>query len=190
MIITHISPGLTRADVRAQLDIRATSPARTLLDCAPLLPSNRLARIAADARRNGLVHPGQLADVLARFPHHAGRSKLLQTLDGLGSPTRSELEDVFLLLCDTYGLPTPKMNARFAGYEVDALFEAHRVIVELDGWEFHRDRYSFEGDRERDANTLLHGAVTIRITWQRMTATPRQEAERLAAILRSRPLLG
>ena len=56
------------------------------------------------------------------------------------------------------------MSAIVAGYEVDAFFPAEKVIVELDSWEFHRDRSSFESDRDRDAATLAAGCVTVRIT--------------------------
>lgn len=72
-------------------------------------------------------------------------------------------------------------------------FPAERLIVELDGWDYHRDRHSFESDRDRDADTLAAGAATIRITWERMTHAPRREADRLQAILEQRrpvPLLG
>ena len=55
-----------------------------------------------------------------------------------------------------------------AGYEVDALFPEQRVIVELDGYEFHGTRQAFESDRERDATLLAAGYVTIRITWDRL----------------------
>ena len=64
------------------------------------------------------------------------------------------------------------MNARIAGYEVDALFREQRVIVELDGYEFHGTRQAFEKDRERDAATLAAGSGTVRITWERLTETP------------------
>ena len=36
------------------------------------------------------------------------------------------------------------MNAKVAGYTVDALFPDHKVIVELDSWAYHRDRHTFE----------------------------------------------
>jgi very-short-patch-repair endonuclease len=78
------------------------------------------------------------------------------------------------------------MNTRVCGYEVDALFERQRVIVELDGWEFHQSRDAFERDRNRDADTLAGGYVTVRITWARMTGAPRREAQRLRAILERR----
>jgi hypothetical protein len=185
-IVTHRALGLTRDDIRTQHGIRITSPVRTFLDCAPDLPDKRLARLAADARRSGHLRHGRILDVLARFPKHPGCQPLRRMLDGLGSPTRSEFEDAFIEFCRTFGLPTPLINVRFAGHEVDALFPTERLIVELDGWDFHRDRHSFEGDRDRDADTLAAGAATIRITWERLIETPRREADRLLTILEQR----
>jgi very-short-patch-repair endonuclease len=78
------------------------------------------------------------------------------------------------------------MAAMVAGYEVDALFPREKVIVELDGWDFHSSRESFESDRERDASTLVAGHVTVRITYERMHDRPPEEAARLDEILRQR----
>ena len=66
------------------------------------------------------------------------------------------------------------------------LFRAERVILELDGYQFHGGRGAFERDRNYDADSLAQGFVTVRITWPRMTRTPVKEAERLHAILRRR----
>ena len=81
------------------------------------------------------------------------------------------------------------MAATVAGWEVDALFPREKVIVELDGWEFHSSRQSFEDDRERDACTLAAGFVTLRVTWTRIHARARREAVRLHQILRQRRML-
>ena len=86
-------------------------------------------------------------------------------------------------LSQRYGLPTPHINVHVNGREVDAYFPEHNLIVELDGWEFHKDREAFESDRERDAENLRHGLKTLRITKQRMTQTPDREAGRLQEIL-------
>jgi hypothetical protein len=58
--------------------------------------------------------------------------------------------------------------------------------VALDSWAFHQDRHNFEGDRNRDADTLAAGYATVRITWERLTGTPAKEAQRLKRILVSR----
>ncbi len=46
--------------------------------------------------------------------------------------------------------------------------------------------YAFESDRDRDAELLAAGYVTVRITWERLKPQPAREAERLRTILRGR----
>jgi very-short-patch-repair endonuclease len=78
------------------------------------------------------------------------------------------------------------VGARVAGYRVDALFEAEKVIIELDGYEFHKDKTAFATDRERDAATLALGYVTLRVTWDRLEQKPAKEAKRLGKLLADR----
>jgi predicted transcriptional regulator of viral defense system len=188
-IVTHELPSLARKDIRTHLGVRVTSPARTLLDCTPSLTDKRLARIAADARRQGKLHVAELADVAQRFANHPGKARLdalLGSAPAGGAPTRSEFEDAFLVFCQRHALPRPLVNTMVCGHEVDALFAAEQLIVELDGWDFHRDRYAFEADRDRDADALAAGLPTVRVTWERMSQTPGKEAARLHAILARR----
>jgi Transcriptional regulator, AbiEi antitoxin len=184
-IITHEARGLTRTDIRHQLGIRVTSPARTFLDCAIELGPYRLPRMAADARRRGYLHVAQIADVLDRFRFHRGRPPLLEALGGLQQPTRSELEEAFLAFCKRYGLPQPVVNSYPWRLESDMLFAAERLVAELDGWDFHRDKYAFEGDRDRDADLLAIGFATVRVTWKRLMERPEREAQRLHQILQN-----
>ncbi len=69
---------------------------------------------------------------------------------------------------------------------MDVLFPEHRVIVEVDGWDTHRTRAAFENDRNRDADMLAAGVVTVRVTRRRMRAAPEREAARLRTILDAR----
>jgi hypothetical protein len=73
-IRVHRSTRLIRRDVRTQLGIRVSSPARTVLDCAPELSDRALTRMVQDARLAGYLNERQLADVIARFPRHPTRS--------------------------------------------------------------------------------------------------------------------
>jgi hypothetical protein len=185
-IRTYRSARLLTGDVRIHFGIRVTSPARTLLDCAPRMTDVALTRAVNDARISPpYLRMPALIDVVERFPRHPGAARLAPIL-GMGAPTRSPLEDAFLPFCKRFELPTPKINTIVNGYEVDAFFEAERVIVELDGYEFHSDRRTFEGDRERDAHMLANDIVTIRITKERLRGAPEREARRLHAILRAR----
>ena len=172
-ITIHRCTTLTRGDVRTHRGIRATTPARTALDLKPRLTSEELLRAIDEARLNGYLHTGQLAPSL-------------QALIDDQAPTRSRFETAFLKLCATYGLPRPQVNVWVEGYELDALFANERVIVELDGYQFHSGRRSFEHDRERDVVLLALGYVTIRVTWSRVRDLSSREAARLQVILEQR----
>jgi hypothetical protein len=185
-ITVHRSETFTGSDIRRQHGIPVTSPARALLDCAPRLTRRKLTRAVNDALRSPFLTRSQLSDVCARNPGHPGAKLLAWFISFTGGPTRSEFEDGFLRFCERFGLPSPKVNTAVCGFEVDALFEAERVIVELDGWDFHQGRDSFERDRRRDADTLVAGLVTIRITWERLMGAPGPEAARLKTILAQR----
>jgi hypothetical protein len=175
-----------RKDIRRHLGIRVTSPARTVFDIAPRLTDKALTRAVNELRIQRLIKLDHLADLVARLPRHPSARRVKPLIETPRGPTRSELEDAFVAFTERFGLPQPELNARVAGYEVDALFREQRVIVELDGYQFHGTRQAFESDRERDAATLAAGFVTVRITWERLTEAAEKEADRLNAIIAGR----
>ncbi len=182
-LLTHRCQSLKRRDMRRQLGVPVTSRARTILDLAPRLTAKQRTRLVNDARRDGFLHPDSFNDLLARNRYHPGAKLLTPFADTSTNPTRSTFEDEFLAFIEKYGLPTPLINVLVNGREVDAYFPEHNLIVELDGWDYHKDHEAFESDRERDAENLRHGLKTLRITKQRMRAAPDREAERLQEIL-------
>jgi Transcriptional regulator, AbiEi antitoxin len=129
-IRTHSARTASPQDFTRHLGIRVTTPARTLLDCAPPLTDPQLARAVNDALLSNYLKPSHLGELLARSPrNHPGAARLAPFIEQPASaPTRSELEDAFLAFCGRYDLPRPKTNAKVAGYEVDALFEAEQII--------------------------------------------------------------
>ena len=182
-VTTHRCQSLKGRDITSQHDIPTTSPERTILDIAPRLTRKQLTRAINDGRLSGYLHLASLQDVVARNPLHPGAKLLKLFVEDQSNPTRSSLEDDFRLFAATYGLPTPLINVKVNGYEVDAYFPDHHLIVELDGRSYHADPEAFESDRERDAEQLKHGLRTVRITTTRFTQTPEREAQRLQDIL-------
>jgi hypothetical protein len=182
-ILTHRCPSLQPRDITHQRGITVTSPARTALDIAPSLSRRQLTRLVNDARLGRYLRLPALADVLERNPYHRGTKLLKPFVENPGNPTRSTMEDEFLAFLAKYNLPTPQINVYVHGHEVDAFFPEHNLIVELDGWETHQTRTAFEEDRDRDANNLAHGLSTVRITRDRVTHSPDNEAARLRRIL-------
>lgn len=188
-ITVHRATTLTRRDTTRQLGVPVTSPARTVFDMTPRLRTDAaLRRFVNDARLTYTFHLGDLAELLRRHPYHPATRRLEPFLDPrrAAGPTRSEFEDAFVEFARRHDLPAPITNTHVHGYEVDALFPEERVIVELDGAEFHLDRDAFESDRDRDAALLALGYVTVRITWERLKQRPAREADRLRKILEAR----
>jgi very-short-patch-repair endonuclease len=179
-IRSHRTTTLTRKDIRRHRNIRVTSPSRTILDIQTRLSDPQLVRAVNELRLLKHLRPTELERLLARS------RRISDLVDPKENPTRSELEDRFTVFCREYGLPRPTRNVRLFGHEVDALFAAEKLIVETDGWRFHRERSSFESDRERDAVAAEHGHLTIRVTDARLTNTPGREAARLRRILEQR----
>jgi hypothetical protein len=182
-IRVHRSTTLRRQDVTVQLGIRVTTPARTLIDMSPRLKDRALKRAVNNALNSMWLSEDQLAETLARHPTAPGSKRIAALIGVTGTPTRSGWEDEFPKFCADHGLPAPIMGEPLHGYILDALFPVEKVIVELDGWEFHKSKIAFEDDRERDAEMLAHGYVTVRMTWERIHGRPRREARRLQNIL-------
>jgi hypothetical protein len=182
-VVAHRSATLARPDVTTHLGIRVTSPARTIFDLVPRLEDKALRRAVNEALHSPWLTESRLAELVARLGHLPQARRIAPLIDLSGTPTRSGWEEEFPAFCQEHGLPRPVMGARLAGYVVDALFVAEKVIVELDSWEFHQGAIAFQADRERDAETLAGGFVTVRITWSRFHEAPHREATRLRAIL-------
>ena len=83
--------------------------------------------------------------------------------------TRSEMEERFLRLCDDHGIRRPNVNTRIEGEEVDFAWRDVRLVVEVDGYRYHRAPSRFESDRERDVSLALAGWQVLRFTWTQLT---------------------
>ena len=186
-IKVHRAKTLTRRDITRQLGVPVTSPARTVFDMATRFKTDAaLTRFVNDARLTYTFHLGSLAELLSRHPRHPATKRLMPLVEARAGMTRSELEDLFVDFARRYGLPQPTINARRGRREPDILFPEERVIVEIDSWEFHGDGASFERDRDRDADHLADGLLTVRVTEGRLKGSPDHEAARLHQILRAR----
>jgi hypothetical protein len=124
-----------------------------------------------------------LARVKSR--HGQGHRRLRDALDAHAKHgavlARSWLEERFLDLVLTAGLPRPLLNAPAAGYEVDALWPDERLVVELDGWADHKERAAAARDREKTNRLQVAGFVVLRFMYGDVVGRPAQ----LAAAIRA-----
>ena len=172
----HRSRRIHVEDRAVRNGIPVTSVARTLLDLAEVVPRRRLDRALEQSERLGLFDLRVVERLMRRSRGRHGLRPLKAALRDYRLPafTRSELERRFLDLCDRAGLPRPAANMFLAGQEVDMVWSAQRLVVELDGHDSHGTRAAFERDRVRDTMLQLAGYRVLRVTDRRLEAEPAQ----------------
>jgi REase_MTES_1575 len=164
----HRSRTLTPGDTTTHRGIPITTPARTIIDLARTIDGRPLEHALDIAEQRNLV---DFADLRSRSIPPSLQAVLSRYTAGT-TVTRSEMEERFLALCDNHGIPRPQVNTRIEGEEVDFVWRDARLIVEVDGYAYHRSPSSFERDRERDVMLALAGWRVLRFTWTQLTARP------------------
>lgn len=184
----HRSRTLIPIDRGLEQNIPVTSVARTLLDQAALVDERRLGKLLKRAEELKLFDLTAAHDVLERNRGHRGRKPLQRALILYEPPpfTRSEFEALFYEAVVADGLPVPRVNFNVAGMELDLYWPGHRFAVELDLYETHGTRDSFEEDRIRREGLLLHGIEAINVTGTRFAREPTVVLARLRALLAAR----
>ncbi|MDQ3607507.1 MAG: DUF559 domain-containing protein [Actinomycetota bacterium] len=178
--VRHLAP----KDRTSRHGLAVTTPARTILDQAAVLPARDLERTIDEARRQRLVAEASLIAAVQRAPNHRGARAVPTALEAPNEPhmTRFEAEERMLALVRAADLPRFETNRLVQGHTVDFLWRAQRVVVEVDSWQFHGDRKAFEDDRRRDAD-LAAGHRVLRITARQLRREPLYVAARLGALL-------
>jgi very-short-patch-repair endonuclease len=161
----HRARSLKTADVTRRAEIPVTTPARTIADLRRVSSPAQLRRAIREAAVLGLA--------------------LDTTVDA--EPTRSELEYRFLRLCRRHRLPMPAVNAQVDRFIVDFLWRERDLIVETDGFRYHRGRQAFEDDRARDAELRLLGYEIVRFSYRQVVDDPLQVAATVRLLLRGAP---
>jgi len=178
-------------EITVQDGIPVTTPARTLFDLAGAVPLAQLQRAAKEAEVKRLWGPLSLPDLLGRHPGRPGAAAIRAVIETPGrGVTRNDVEDALAALVRRARLPPPlfniplKLGSRFV--EPDCMWPAQQVIVEVDGYETHGTRDSFESDRARDRALTAAGWLVIRVTWRQLRDEPAQIGRDLRAVLRRR----
>ncbi len=184
-IRVHHSQTLTAADRAVEGRIPVTSVSRTALDLAPRIRPASLDRLLQRAEELKLFDLPEFESVLARNRGHRGAARLRRAIALYAPPsfTRSGLERRFLELLHEAGLPRPATAYNEVGHELDIYWPELRFAIELDVFETHGTRRSFEQDRIRQEDLKLAGVEMIRVTGRRLEREPDLVLERVARLL-------
>jgi very-short-patch-repair endonuclease len=172
----HSSMPFERGEVVIRRGLRTTSIERTLLDLAAI--GEPVERLVADAVAKQLTSIAKLQRYVERRAGARGAARLCRCIEG--RQTRSRTEEEFARWLEGQDIDPPDFNVVLGPYTLDAAWPAARLVVEIDTYETHGTRHSFEADRQRDAYLASHGYRTIRVTPRRW----RSDGVRLASDLR------
>jgi very-short-patch-repair endonuclease len=165
-----------RGEVVIRRGLRTTSVERTLLDLAAI--GEPVERLVAEAVAKRLTSIAKLRAYVERRASVRGARRLLACIEG--GQTRSELEREFVRWLKHRRLPIPFLNEPFGPFTLDGIWWDARLVLEIDTFETHGTRHSFEADRRRDAYTASRGLRTIRVTPTRW----RDDGDRLEGDIR------
>jgi very-short-patch-repair endonuclease len=136
-------------------------PAHTLADLARVARPADVRRATRAAERRGLpLDPGFTSD-----------------------KTESDLERDFLAICRRFDLPEPETQVWIGRHRVDFLWRRERLIVEVDGYIYHRGRQAMRDDNDRDLELELLGWRVVRIEDSRIENDPAGVASAVLGLL-------
>jgi very-short-patch-repair endonuclease len=162
-------------DVRHGLPV--TTPLRTVLDCAQVLSTADAVVVADSALRKGLVTIDELQSAATTvIGRHAAR---VRRVAALADPRcGSVLESLLRVLLVEAGLKVDRTQWTIRDDDgmfvavVDFAWLGARLIVEADGFEFHRERSDYRKDRRRANAYCCLGWRLLRFTWEDIRLEP------------------
>lgn len=125
---------------------------RSFLDVSPDLDARTCVGLALDLLRDGRIRPAFLTAALTDQPHRH-RRLLLDVIADHRQGIHSMLERHYARDVEAaHRLATGSRQVQLRGGFADVVYDVHKVIVELDGRAYHRDR--FRDARRDNANAL------------------------------------
>jgi hypothetical protein len=161
-------PGLFPSRITVRDGIPVTTIDQTLVDIAIELPTNRLERAVNDADKLELIDPEELRSSLDSHAGEPGVKPLRTLLDKhTFRLSDSELEVLFRPIAAAAGLPVELTKHLVNRFEVDFYWPSLGLVVETDGWRYHRTPAAQTRDARRDNTHVAAGLTRLRFThWQ------------------------
>lgn len=182
---THHRHALSDGNKMRISDIRVTSPARTIIDCARTMPLPDALAIADSALHSGLTDRADLERELAKFKGTRGVRNAREVIALADPRPESGGESVLRGILYELGIPMPELQVEIPDpehpgrvYRVDYLFTIEGeqpVALELDGFQKYEDLELTGGksmaqvmaeERQREAAITSYGIRVARINYK------------------------
>lgn len=159
--------------VTEEIGIPVTTPVQTLIDQATELAPRRLERAVNEADKRDLIDPEALRLALDDHAGEPGVKPLRTLLDRQTFRlSDTELEVLFRPIAAQAGLPVPLTKAMVNGFEVDFYWPGLGLVVETDGWRYHRTASAQTRDALRDQTHTAAGFTSLRFSHYQVAHEP------------------
>jgi very-short-patch-repair endonuclease len=172
-IRVHDRPGLWNRDLGAHLGIPVTSPVRTFLDLATVAGPKTVERAINEADKLDVIDADALRRALDDYPGQPGIRLLRHVLDAhTFRLSDDELERLFRPLAAAAGLPVPLTKHMVNKFEVDFFWPDLGLVVETDGWRYHRTPSAQTRDALRFQTHTAAGLTPLRFSHHQVKYEP------------------
>src|SRR5215218_1400626 len=170
----HRRPSLPSNEVELRLNLPVTTPVRTFLDLATVTGPKTLERAINEADKLDVIDADSLRKALDHHPGEPGIRLLRHVLDKhTFRLSDDELERLFRPLAAAAGLPTPLTKHIVNKFEVDFFWPDLGLVVETDGWRYHRTPSAQTRDALRSQVHVANGLTPLRFSHYQVKYEPR-----------------
>jgi hypothetical protein len=169
----HRRPTLPPSAITTRLNIPLTQPVQTFLDLAAVTGPKGLERAINEADKRDVIDPDALRKALDAHTGNPGVRPLRRILDKhTFRLSDDELELLFRPLASAAGLPTPLTKVEVNEFEVDFFWPDLGLVVETDGWRYHRTPATQTRDALRFQAHTAAGLTPIRFSHYQVKYEP------------------
>jgi predicted transcriptional regulator of viral defense system len=187
----HRRPSLPSSEITAHRGIPLTQPVRTFLDLVRVNGPRDLERAINEADKLDVIDADELRLALDDHAGEKGVRPLRRILDKhTFRLSDDELERLFRPLAAAAGLPVPLTKHVVDEFEVDFYWPDLRLVVETDGWRYHRTPSAQSRDALRFQTHVANGLTPLRFSHYQVKYEPAHVKDiliRTVANLRARP---
>jgi len=164
----HRRPTLPPSATTTRMNIPLTQPVQTFLDLARVTGPKGLERAINEADKREVIDPDALRKALEDHAGEPGVRPLRHVLDKhTFRLSDDELELLFRPIAAEAGLPTPLTKQFVNKFEVDFFWPELGLVVEIDGWRYHRTPAAQTRDALRFQTHTAAGLTPLRFShWQ------------------------
>ena len=174
---------LTARDVTRYDGLRCTNPSVTIVHLARTLAPLPYERAVQEAFAKRLTDTRRLEEALDRHRGGRGTARLRRMLELGVDDLRSRAERALKHWIRAAALPSPQFNALVGPWRVDALWQHHKLAVEINGHAAHSSPWAHDRDHRKEQYLLAAGYATRRFTALQAIDEPALVIAGLAAAL-------